>query len=68
MFAVGDQRFSAEQKALSRIFTDAATIQLALGIAGVSPALVGVPPTRSSAQAIGETPMAATETVALPFS
>jgi len=59
------------------------TIQLVPGSAGVSPgvspALVGVPLTRSDAatnapigfrirahEAIGETPMAATETVALP--
>jgi hypothetical protein len=54
-------------------------MKLVLGIARVSRALVGVPPTRPSAQqthhlvrslalnAIGGTPMAATETVALPI-
>jgi len=51
------------------------TMRLAPGSAGVSPALVGVPPTSAHApiysgiparKAIGETPMAATGTVALP--
>jgi hypothetical protein len=54
-------------------------MQSVLGIARVSRALVGVPPTRPGAQqptswfeflalhAIGGTPMAATETVALPI-